>query len=270
LRAKKINFDFKNLDTKATGEIGTTTNLKASHGKIDAGVTVNLATPSVLQSSGSGVSLEQAALHEIGHALGLADTDDPKSIMYYALGSDNTKLDSTDVSNIKLLYDTRFSEPTTSDITKSYKAGNHTVVVTDSHNIVSFGAGDNTISDSARDSYNTFLLTSGKSSLTIQGIHDQVFLGGSSATIVDKASDFTINVSSDKSVVDIVNFEYNKGGIVNLIDGVGGFKSSAAVTHALYEDKSGNAVLNLGGGGQIDFNHLTVADVASHIHIVTS
>ncbi|WP_266171398.1 matrixin family metalloprotease [Dyella subtropica] len=49
-------------------------------------------------------SFEQAALHEIGHALGLASNTDAHSIMYYALTADNRTLDATDVSNIQSLY----------------------------------------------------------------------------------------------------------------------------------------------------------------------
>jgi hypothetical protein len=43
-------------------------------------------------------------LHEIGHALGLADDADPNSIMYYGSGAQNRQLDATDITNITALY----------------------------------------------------------------------------------------------------------------------------------------------------------------------
>ena len=54
--------------------------------------------------TGTNATLEQALLHEIGHALGLADDTDSSSIMYYELTSSNRTLDSTDLAGIKSLY----------------------------------------------------------------------------------------------------------------------------------------------------------------------
>jgi hypothetical protein len=45
------------------------------------------------------------ALHEIGHALGLAVSTDPNSVMFPELGPSNTALDATDIANIDALYD---------------------------------------------------------------------------------------------------------------------------------------------------------------------
>jgi len=57
-----------------------------------------------LSYSGTDVTLYQSALHEIGHALGLADDSDPNSVMYATLGPNNTTLDSTDIAAIQALY----------------------------------------------------------------------------------------------------------------------------------------------------------------------
>ncbi|GLQ98528.1 matrixin family metalloprotease [Dyella mobilis] len=54
--------------------------------------------------AGTNATFEQTALHEIGHALGLASNTDVNSIMYYALTADNGTLDASDVSNIQKLY----------------------------------------------------------------------------------------------------------------------------------------------------------------------
>ena len=43
--------------------------------------------------------------HEIGHAVGFADNDNPDSIMYYDLGSKNATLSSMDIAAARTLYD---------------------------------------------------------------------------------------------------------------------------------------------------------------------
>jgi len=54
--------------------------------------------------SGTDATLEQVMLHEIGHALGLGESTDPSSVMYYALTASNRALDSTDIAGIQLWY----------------------------------------------------------------------------------------------------------------------------------------------------------------------
>ena len=80
--------------------------------KFVSGVTVRLqdpATSAVAAStsadySGTATSLYQVALHEIGHALGLAHNTDPNSVMYATLGRSNVDLDQTDIDGIQALY----------------------------------------------------------------------------------------------------------------------------------------------------------------------
>jgi hypothetical protein len=57
-----------------------------------------------LTYAGTQSELYQVVLHEIGHALGLADNSDPNSVMYYASGPQNRTLDKTDVTGIQALY----------------------------------------------------------------------------------------------------------------------------------------------------------------------
>jgi hypothetical protein len=57
-----------------------------------------------LAYAGTGAEFYQVALHEIGHALGLADNADPNSVMYYASSTANQSLDATDIAEITALY----------------------------------------------------------------------------------------------------------------------------------------------------------------------
>ena len=108
-----IQIGWSMLDPTASGALGYTS-FKTQSGSITPGATILLEDPSgtalapdsngQLAYSGIGTELEQLLLHEIGHALGLADNSDPNSIMAPILSSANTTLDSTDTGGVKLLY----------------------------------------------------------------------------------------------------------------------------------------------------------------------
>lgn len=107
-----IQIGFGQLGTATTGVVGYTTGIVLG-GQI-AGASIELEDPSQdalaagadgqLAYSGTGATLEQVLLHEIGHALGLADNADQNSVMYYDLTSANRALDGTDLSGIQSLY----------------------------------------------------------------------------------------------------------------------------------------------------------------------
>jgi hypothetical protein len=108
-----INIGFGELNTATTGVVGYTT-YQAQAGQMAPGANIELEDPNQdalvagaggqLTYSGTEATLEQVLLHEIGHALGLADNSDQSSIMYYALSSGNQTLDSTDIAGIQSLY----------------------------------------------------------------------------------------------------------------------------------------------------------------------
>jgi hypothetical protein len=67
----------------------------------------------VLRYSGTTASFYQVTLHEIGHALGLADNDDPSSIMYFEAIGSKTGPSTSDTAGIRALYvPAQDSEPT--------------------------------------------------------------------------------------------------------------------------------------------------------------
>jgi len=109
-----IHVGWGDLGTPNSGVVGYTT-YQAQKGLMTAGgVNITLENPSEdalvtgsdgqLTYSGTDATLEQVMLHEIGHALGLGETSDPSSVMYYALMASNRTLDSTDLTGIQTLY----------------------------------------------------------------------------------------------------------------------------------------------------------------------
>jgi len=114
-----IRFGFGDFDTANTGVVGYTS-YKASGSSISAGAIIRLEDPTqdALQGTGqtyggTDATQSQTMVHEIGHALGLGDSSDPNSIMYYDLTSNNTSLDLTDTEAIQSLYGAPAAVPNT-------------------------------------------------------------------------------------------------------------------------------------------------------------
>lgn len=125
--ASDIRIGWGSFDTTDSNVIGFTSG-QSLGGQMQPGVIIRLENPAQTPLvagaggaptySGTGVELYQAALHEIGHALGLADNADPGSIMFAELGAANTALDLTDVANIRALYAPASSPTPTALLTK--------------------------------------------------------------------------------------------------------------------------------------------------------
>jgi predicted Zn-dependent protease len=106
-----IRIGWGDLDTQSTSQVGQTI-LEASGGVFSSGATIQIEDPTqddVFTDAGqpgvaSTATLEQVLLHEIGHALGLADNADQSSIMNYDLTTANQSLDATDLNAIQTLY----------------------------------------------------------------------------------------------------------------------------------------------------------------------
>jgi predicted Zn-dependent protease len=65
---------------------------------------LSLGSNGVYTYSGTTATLQQVALHEIGHALGLGHATDPQAVMYPTVGAGNQTLDATDIAGIQSLY----------------------------------------------------------------------------------------------------------------------------------------------------------------------
>jgi predicted Zn-dependent protease len=108
-----IRIGWGDLNTASSGVVGYTSYQQQS-GVLQPNVIVRLEDPSqnalvagannTLTYSGTQANLYQVIVHEIGHALGLADNADPNSVMYYQSGSNNGTPDSTDITGMQVLY----------------------------------------------------------------------------------------------------------------------------------------------------------------------
>ena len=108
-----IRLGFGDFATATSGVLGyTDAQASASTGTIQSAV-IRLEDPleSALSSTGTdgtyagtGATLYQVALHEVGRALGFADNADPDSVMYATASSSNQTLDATDLAGAALVY----------------------------------------------------------------------------------------------------------------------------------------------------------------------
>ncbi|GAB2580147.1 zinc metalloprotease [Dyella jejuensis] len=127
-----IEVGFSDLNPASTSAIGLTT--YTSQAGALTGVDVELEDPNQapLDTNGKGAltyantsaTFEQVALHEIGHALGLADNDIAGSIMNAVLGTGNQTLSATDIADIQSLY----GNTSTTAASSAYDAQVHQLV----------------------------------------------------------------------------------------------------------------------------------------------
>jgi hypothetical protein len=123
------------FDTANSGVIGYT-GVKGTSGDAQPGAVVRLEDPNETQltSDANGgftyadedATLYQVALHEIGHALGLGDSSDPNSVMYFMLGNSNLQLDDTDIAAITAAYGTQTSMATLATTVAALQTANPT------------------------------------------------------------------------------------------------------------------------------------------------
>nr|WP_233171887.1 matrixin family metalloprotease [Dyella sp. ASV21] len=107
-----IEIGFGGLNTASTNEIGLTRYGKSGGNLASAVVELEDPSQAPLAKNGNGrlayaetnATFEQVAMHEIGHALGLADTDVAGSIMNAVLGSANQAMGASDLANVQHLY----------------------------------------------------------------------------------------------------------------------------------------------------------------------
>jgi hypothetical protein len=108
-----IRLGWGDFNTSSSGIVGHTL-CQAQSGQFLPGAIIRLEDPAqdslvagvgnTLTYSGTNAIFYQVILHEIGHALGLADNDDPTSVMYYEATGANNSPAINDVAGIRALY----------------------------------------------------------------------------------------------------------------------------------------------------------------------
>jgi predicted Zn-dependent protease len=126
-----IRIGWGDFNTADTGVIGLTC-LQTESGRMAADTVIRIEDPSQdalikgadgeLIYTGTDAGLSQVLLHEIGHALGLADNTDATSIENYYLGSANRQLNDNDRAAIHALYGNVSNDAAMTDVNRLIQA----------------------------------------------------------------------------------------------------------------------------------------------------
>ena len=133
--------------------------------------------------------------------------------------------------------------------------GNITVnMQTSSNSDVKLGSGTDSIIEAAGSKGgNTFILTGSHASLTLYGANDVAFIHSGTDAIADHTQGLEVKVGKEGGVIDLTGFGADKTGFIDLVGGIGGFKTPKAVVAALQSDGHGGTLLSFGAAGHIDF-----------------
>jgi hypothetical protein len=139
-------------------------------------------------------------------------------------------------------------------------AGNETIVAGSGADTISLAGYDNSVQLGAgKDVVNggqggdEITLSGGSATVDLAGFGEQVTLeSGVSASITDLGSGLSVDVASSSGNDVITGFAEDTSGVINLLNGAGGFSSVSQVLGALRGDGQGGSLLSLGAGGSID------------------
>ena len=94
----------------------------------------------------------------------------------------------------------------------------------------------------------------------IMGTGDVVYAGLNDA-ISDGGSSTKFRIESNVGDLAISGFGADPTGIINLLNGVGGYTTASQAFSALTSDHSGGCELSLGTDGSLDFVHVTASSL---------
>jgi hypothetical protein len=118
---------------------------------------------------------------------------------------------------------------------------------------------------SAAQGSETIIANGGHDTLAFSGYGDLAELGGTlSASVADAGSGLRIDVGASTETLSLTGFgTADATGVIDLLNGAGGYKSAAAILGALHTDGHGGTSLSLGTSGSIDFVNTTAAQLHS-------
>ncbi len=112
--------------------------------------------------------------------------------------------------------------------------GNDTITLAGSGSTVTLGNGIDTVHGGTGDTIHLATTT-----LTLYGTDEMVFIGASNATVNDFSTGLDLKIGPTAGVDVLAHFASDPSGVVDLIGGLGGFKTTAAVLTALKSDGHG-------------------------------
>jgi hypothetical protein len=130
--------------------------------------------------------------------------------------------------------------------------GNDTITFAGSGSTVKFGNGTDTVHGGTGDTINI----AGNATLTLYGTNEMVFIGTGNSTINDFSSGLDLKIGPTAGNDILSHFAASGGdtsGVVDLVGGIGGFTTTAAVLSALKSDGHGGSLLSFGSGSSLDF-----------------
>ena len=142
--------------------------------------------------------------------------------------------------------------------------GNDLITLAGSGSTVMLGNGTDTLHGGTGDT----ISIAGNTALTISGNNEMVFIGGGNSIVDDFSSGLDLKVGPASGHDVLSNFASDPGGVVDLIGGIGGFTTPAAVVSALTSDGRGGTLLSFGHDSSLDFAGVALSQVhASNFQI---
>ena len=126
--------------------------------------------------------------------------------------------------------------------------GNDTITLAGSGSTVTLGNGIDTVHGGTGDTVNLANTT-----LNLYGTEETVFISTKNATVNDYSTGLNLKIGPTAGVDVLAHFASDLSGAVDLIGGIGGFKTTAAVLSALKSDGQGGTLLLFGTGSSLDF-----------------
>jgi Ca2+-binding RTX toxin-like protein len=140
-------------------------------------------------------------------------------------------------------------------------AGVDTITLAGYNDTVTLNGGTATVS--ASQGAETVIANGGHDTLSFAGYNNLAeFMGTLSASVADTGGGLRIDVGSNTESLSLTGFgTTDTSGIIDLLNGVGGYASASSVVAALHSDGHNGTSLSLGSTGSIDFVNTTASQL---------